>query len=127
MPQSDPRAYTYTITAGGRLNDVDDFRNIYLRTNNDGSSLRLEDVARVELGASSYGVDARLNGSSMAPIIINQQPGANALETAQGVREAMEDLSTRFPPGLGMWRLTIQRCLSMLPWKRFTTPLLKPF
>ncbi|BBI60341.1 hypothetical protein HSBAA_16470 [Vreelandella sulfidaeris] len=100
MPQSDPRAYTYTITAGGRLNDVDDFRNIYLRTNNDGSSLRLEDVARVELGASSYGVDARLNGSSMAPIIINQQPGANALETAQGVREAMEDLSTRFPPGL---------------------------
>mgnify|MGYP003627468202 CR=1 FL=1 len=99
-PQSDPRAYTYTITAGGRLNDVDDFRNIYLRTNNDGSSLRLEDVARIELGASSYGVDARLNGSSMAPIIINQQPGANALETAQGVRTAMEDLSTRFPPGL---------------------------
>jgi HAE1 family hydrophobic/amphiphilic exporter-1/multidrug efflux pump len=99
-PQSDPRAYSYTITAGGRLNDVDDFRNIFLRTNNDGSSLRLEDVARVELGASSYGVDARLNGSSMAPIIINQQPGANALETAQGVRTAMEDLSSRFPPGL---------------------------
>ncbi|MEA2118112.1 efflux RND transporter permease subunit [Halovibrio sp. HP20-50] len=99
-PQSDSRAYTYTITAGGRLTDVDDFRNIFLRTNNDGSSLRLEDVARVELGASSYRVDARLNGSSMAPIIINQQPGANALETSRGVREAMDDLSGRFPPGL---------------------------
>ncbi|OJA07119.1 efflux RND transporter permease subunit [Halomonas sp. QHL1] len=99
-PQSEPRAYTYTITAGGRLNDVDDFRNIYLRTNSDGSSLRLEDVARIELGASFYGVDARLNGSTMTPIIINQQPGANALETANGVRATMDELQGRFPPGL---------------------------
>ncbi|WP_249976023.1 efflux RND transporter permease subunit [Vreelandella olivaria] len=99
-PQSDPRAYTYTITAGGRLSDADDFRNIYLRTNPDGSSLRLEDVARIELGASFYGVDARLNGSTMTPIIINQQPGANALSTAESVRSTMEGLSERFPPGL---------------------------
>ncbi|MFC7368207.1 efflux RND transporter permease subunit [Vreelandella zhaodongensis] len=99
-PQSEPRAYTYTITAGGRLSDTDDFRNIYLRTNPDGSSLRLEDVARIELGASFYGVDARLNGATMTPIIINQQPGANALETAEAVRTTMEELSGRFPPGL---------------------------
>ncbi|NQY76544.1 MAG: efflux RND transporter permease subunit [Halomonas sp.] len=99
-PQSEPRAYTYTITAGGRLSSPDDFRNIFLRTNTDGSSLRLEDVARIELGASFYGVDARLNGATMTPIIINQQPGANALETANSVRATMEDLAERFPPGL---------------------------
>ncbi|WP_422102449.1 efflux RND transporter permease subunit [Vreelandella sp.] len=99
-PQSEPRAYTYTITAGGRLSSTDDFRNIFLRTNPDGSSLRLEDVARIELGASFYGVDARLNGDAMTPIIINQQPGANALETANAVRATMEELAGRFPPGL---------------------------
>ncbi len=99
-PQRDPRAFTYTITAGGRLNDVDDFRDIFLRTNPDGSSLRLDDVARIELGASFYGVDAKLNGASMTPIIINQQPGANALETAEAVRDTMGDLKERFPSGL---------------------------
>ncbi len=99
-PQSDARAFTYTITAGGRLTNVDDFRDIFLRTNPDGSALRLDDVARIELGASSYGVDARLNGGTMAPILINQQPGANALETAQAVKAKMEALSGRFPPGL---------------------------
>ncbi|NWO05004.1 MAG: efflux RND transporter permease subunit [Alteromonadaceae bacterium] len=99
-PQADPRAFTYTITAGGRLNDADDFRNIFLRTNPDGSSLLLKDVARIELGASFYGVNAKLNGGAMTPIIINQQPGANALETAQLVRDKMEELAARFPPGL---------------------------
>ncbi|MWJ27055.1 efflux RND transporter permease subunit [Halomonas sp. ZH2S] len=99
-PQSEPRAFTYTITAGGRLNDVADFREIFLRTNPDGSSLLLQDVARVELGASFYGVNAELNGASMTPIIINQQPGANALETAEAVKATMADLEGRFPPGL---------------------------
>ncbi|GHE20154.1 efflux RND transporter permease subunit [Halomonas urumqiensis] len=99
-PQSEPRAFSYTITAGGRLNDVDDFRDIFLRTNPDGSSLRLDDVARIELGASFYGVEARLNGATMTPIIINQQPGANALETADAVHSTMQGLADRFPPGL---------------------------
>ncbi|WP_148254422.1 efflux RND transporter permease subunit [Aidingimonas lacisalsi] len=99
-PQEDPRAYTYTITADGRLNDADDFREIPLRTNPDGSSLRLDDVASIELGASFYGIDARLNGNTMTPILINQQPGANALETADGVKEAMVELEERFPAGM---------------------------
>ncbi|SFT97853.1 efflux RND transporter permease subunit [Halomonas saccharevitans] len=99
-PQSDPRAFTYTITAGGRLSSTDDFREIFLRTNPDGSALRLADVARIELGASFYGVEARLNGGTMAPIIINQQPGANALETAKAVEDVMAELGERFPPGL---------------------------
>ncbi|MFM9270012.1 efflux RND transporter permease subunit [Halomonas elongata] len=99
-PQSDPRAYTYTITAGGRLSNTDDFRDIFLRTNPDGSALRLDDVARIELGASFYGIDAKLNGGTMTPIMINQQPGANALETARGVEKVMDELAGRFPPGL---------------------------
>ncbi|SHE39055.1 hydrophobic/amphiphilic exporter-1, HAE1 family [Modicisalibacter ilicicola DSM 19980] len=99
-PQSDPRAYTYTISAGGRLASADEFREIYLRTNPDGSSLRLKDVASIELGASSYAVNSQLNGATMAPIIINQQPEANALETAQRVRASMQQLSERFPAGL---------------------------
>lgn len=99
-PQGNPRAYTYTISAGGRLSNAEEFRNIYLRTNPDGSSLRLEDVARIELGASFYGIDARLNGTEMTPIIVNQQPGANALETADAVKATMERLSNGFPPGL---------------------------
>ncbi|SIQ68051.1 efflux RND transporter permease subunit [Marinobacterium stanieri] len=99
-PQSEPRAYTYTVNAGGRLSSADDFRNIYLRTNADGSALLLKDVARVELGASFYGVEARLDSATMAPIIINQQPGANALETADAVKAKVEELSQRFPPGL---------------------------
>ncbi|MBV0932845.1 efflux RND transporter permease subunit [Marinobacterium weihaiense] len=99
-PQSDPRAYTYTVTAGGRLSSADDFRDIYLRTNPDGSALLLRDVARIELGASFYGIDARLDSASMTPIVINQQPGANALETADAVKAKIEELSGRFPPGL---------------------------
>ncbi|OLO10272.1 RND transporter [Chromohalobacter japonicus] len=99
-PQDDPRAYTYTITAPGRLADADQFRDIILRTNSDGSALRLSDVARVELGASSYSVNADMNGATMTPIMINQQPGANALETAEAVKSKMDELSERFPPGL---------------------------
>ncbi|WP_275286885.1 efflux RND transporter permease subunit [Halomonas elongata] len=99
-PQRDPRAYTYTVTSEGRMSDPDDFREIFLKTNSDGSALRLGDVARIELGASFYGVDAKLNGGTMTPIMINQQPGANALETARAVEKVMDELSGRFPPGL---------------------------
>ncbi|MGA6926724.1 MAG: efflux RND transporter permease subunit [Desulfosarcina sp.] len=99
-PQSDPRAYTYTISAGGRLASAQEFRTIYLRTNPDGSALYLKDVARIELGSSSYAVTSHLNGAIMSPIIINQQPEANALETAANVREALQRLSERFPAGL---------------------------
>ena len=99
-PQPNPAPYTYTISAGGRLSSADEFRDIYLRTNPDGSSLLLADVARVELGASSYAVNAKLNGDTMAPIVINQQPGSNALDTAVLVKETMEQLAKRFPAGL---------------------------
>jgi HAE1 family hydrophobic/amphiphilic exporter-1/multidrug efflux pump len=99
-PQENPRAYTYTITAGGRLTSPEQFRNIILRTNPDGSALLLQDVARVQLGASFYGINANLNGSTMTPIVINQTPGSNALQTAARVKSTLKRLSKAFPPGL---------------------------
>ncbi|KAA0016482.1 efflux RND transporter permease subunit [Salinicola corii] len=99
-PQSDPTPYTYTITTQGRYESVDQFREIVLRTNPDGSSLRLSDVARIELGKNSYGIQAYVNNKPIAPIAIYLQPGANALDVANEVKQAMADLKTRFPPGL---------------------------
>ncbi|WP_110707646.1 multidrug efflux RND transporter permease subunit [Salinicola sp. CR57] len=99
-PQSDPTPYTYTITTQGRYESVDQFREIVLRTNPDGSSLRLSDVARIELGKNSYGIQAYVNNKPIAPIAIYLQPGANALDVAKEVKQSMADLKTRFPPGL---------------------------
>ncbi|MDH4572220.1 efflux RND transporter permease subunit [Salinicola acroporae] len=99
-PQSDPTPYTYTITTQGRYESVDQFREIVLRTNPDGSSLRLSDVARIELGKNSYGIQAYVNNKPIAPIAIYLQPGANALDVANEVKQSMADLKTRFPPGL---------------------------
>ncbi|ARS54051.1 efflux RND transporter permease subunit [Kushneria konosiri] len=99
-PQRNPGAYTYTVTTQGRLESAEQFRNIILRTNEDGSSLKLSDVARVELGSSSYGVIGRVNGAPIAPIAIYQQPGANALDVAEEVKATLADMKTRFPAGL---------------------------
>jgi len=99
-PQSDPSPYTYTITTQGRYQDVDQFRNILLRTNPDGSSLRLGDVARIELGKNSYGIQGYVNNAPIAPIAIYLQPGANALDVAAEVKDEMATLKARFPPGL---------------------------
>ncbi|OHV11998.1 efflux RND transporter permease subunit [Kushneria phosphatilytica] len=99
-PQRDPTAYTYTISTQGRFTSVDQFRNIVLRTQQDGGSLRLSDVARVELGASSYAVRGRVNNNPMAPIAIYTQPGANALEVAKEVKSRMRELKQRFPAGI---------------------------
>ncbi|WP_322529030.1 multidrug efflux RND transporter permease subunit [Salinicola sp. LHM] len=99
-PQANPTPYTYTITTQGRYENVDQFREIVLRTNPDGSSLRLSDVARIELGKNSYGIQAYVNNKPIAPIAIYLQPGANALDVAKEVKTSMADLKTRFPPGL---------------------------
>ncbi|MCP1366935.1 efflux RND transporter permease subunit, partial [Halomonas sp. BBD48] len=99
-PQSDPTPYTYTLTSQGRFEGVDEFRNILLRTDQEGASLRLSDVARVELGQNSYGVQGYVNNAPIAPVAIYLQPGANALEVAAEVKQTMQDLKQRFPAGL---------------------------
>jgi len=99
-PSKSSQAYTFTVTAQGRFDKTSEFENIILRSNNDGSTLRLKDVARLELGAESYDVTALLNGKSMVPIGIYLQSGANALDTSKRVDAAMEKLSKSFPENM---------------------------
>jgi multidrug efflux pump len=94
------QAFTYSVTTPGRLADPREFENIILRSEPNGAALRLKDVARVELGSLNYGTVATLNGAPTVPIGVYLQPGANALQVANAVRETMDRLSQRFPEGL---------------------------
>lgn len=99
-PAESSQAYTYTVTTQGRFDKVDEFENIILKSNKDGSTLRLKDVARLELGAKSYDVTATLNGKATIPIGIYLQSGANALDTAKRVEVAIAKLSKSFPENM---------------------------
>jgi hydrophobe/amphiphile efflux-1 (HAE1) family protein len=99
-PISGGQAFTYSVTTPGRLADTKAFENIILRTDESGGALRLKDVARVELGALTYGFSATYNGSPAVPVGVYLQPGANALEVATQVKATMERLAKRFPEGL---------------------------
>src|SRR2546427_453668 len=92
--------FTYTVRAQGRLLSAEDFGNIVVRANPDGSIVRMTDVARVELGAQKYNQIGRLNGNPAAIIAIYQLPGSNAIETVNGAKQLMEDLKRRFPQDL---------------------------
>ncbi len=91
---------TIPITAQGRLSTVSEFEEIVLRANSDGSIIRLRDVARVSLEASSYTTESGINGKNAAVLAIYMLPGANAMEVAKNVKEAMKDISKSFPEGL---------------------------
>jgi multidrug efflux pump len=82
------------------LRTVEEFENILLRTNPDGSRVRLKDVARVAFGAENYGTVAHVNGHPSAAVAIKLSPPANALNTAEAVRTKVKDLSRFFPPGV---------------------------
>ncbi|MBN1840036.1 MAG: multidrug efflux RND transporter permease subunit [Campylobacterales bacterium] len=99
-PSKTSQAYTFTVTTQGRFDKVEEFEKIILKSNKDGSTLRLKDVARLELGAESYDITSTLNGQTMVPIGIYLQSGANALDTAKRVDEAMEKLSKSFPENM---------------------------
>src|SRR5580700_5547930 len=91
---------TFTVRAQGRLVDPDEFANVIVRENPDGSTVRLKDVGRVELGALTYQQYGTFNGKPAAVIAAFQSPGSNALDVADSVRATMADLATRFPPGV---------------------------
>jgi HAE1 family hydrophobic/amphiphilic exporter-1 len=91
---------TYTVRAQGRLVDAEQFGDVIVRENPDGSSVRLKDVARIELGALNYQQYGTFNGKPAAVVAAFQIPGSNALATAQGLRKQMEELKKRFPPGM---------------------------
>ena len=93
-------AYTYAMTAQGRLPDAAAFGNIILQARPDGSTLRLRDVARVELGSQQYDFLGTLNGQPSAPFGIYLQPGANALQTMEAVTARMEELGRSMPQGM---------------------------
>ncbi|MBN3519686.1 multidrug efflux RND transporter permease subunit [Algoriphagus lutimaris] len=98
MPQFDSQAFEYPITVNGRLERAEEFEDIVLRTNpQDGTLVYLRDVARIELGQFDYGRYSTLDGEESAILLIYQAPGSNALETAEGVYAALEELQKSFP------------------------------
>jgi HAE1 family hydrophobic/amphiphilic exporter-1 len=92
--------YTYTARSQGRLAKPEQFAEIIIREQPDGSAVRLKDVARVELGAQTYNTRGRFNSKPAAVISVYQLPGTNALVAAQGVKRLMETLKQRFPRGV---------------------------
>src|SRR5713101_2806870 len=99
-PSGGPQELVYTITTKGRLADPKEFENIIVRANPDGSTLRLKDVARVELGSKDYDFIGRVNGKEAVLVGVFLQPGANALDVSKNVKQAVQTLSARFPGGL---------------------------
>jgi multidrug efflux pump len=100
LPNLKGQEITATVVVTGQLSTVEQFGNIVLRANPDGSTVRLKDVARIEIGGQNYGTSARLNGKPSTGIGIQLSPTGNALETAQLVRARMNELSKYFPPGM---------------------------
>ena len=89
--------FTYTVRAQGRLQTPEEFGNIVVRADPDGSFVRVKDIARIDLGAQTYNLRSRLNGQPSAILAIYQLPGTNALKAAQGVRKLMAEAKQRFP------------------------------
>ncbi len=99
-PVPSGQSFQYTVNVLGRLGDIQQFEDIVIRYAEEGGTIYLKDIARVELGGKSYDVNSSLNGSPSAAVAVYQLPGANALEVATQVRATMEELSSRFPGGM---------------------------
>ncbi|MCP3289227.1 efflux RND transporter permease subunit, partial [Aeromonas hydrophila] len=101
-PAVTDQQFTATIMGQTRLSTVEEFNDILLRVNQDGSKVRLKDVARVELAGESYDAEALYNGQSTAAVAIKLATGANALDTAEKVRGKLNELSTYFPANMAI-------------------------
>src|SRR5262249_18322230 len=99
-PAPPGQAFTYAVRAQGRLVTPEEFGDIVVRANPDGSQVRLKDVARIELGALNYQQEGRYNGRPGGVIAIFQSPGSNALKVGEGIKATMESVKKGFPPGL---------------------------
>ncbi|MFN6996919.1 MAG: efflux RND transporter permease subunit, partial [Aquincola tertiaricarbonis] len=100
LPNIPGQSIFATVVVAGQLSTPEQFGNIVLRANADGSSVRLRDVARIELGGQAYATSARLNGQPSTGIGIQLSPTGNALQTAEAVRNRMAELSKFFPAGV---------------------------
>ena len=97
MPASPGQMYAYSITGQKRLENVEQFENILLRVNTDGTKVYLKDVARIELGSENYNFEGRLNGKPSAALAVKLASGANALKTAHNVKETIKKFQPYFP------------------------------
>lgn len=100
LPNIAGQGIAATVVVSGQLNSIEQFGNIVLRANTDGSSVRLRDVARIELGAQNYATSARLNGKPSTGIGVQLSPTGNALATADAIKKRMGELSQFFPQGM---------------------------
>ncbi|MBI5135859.1 MAG: efflux RND transporter permease subunit [Nitrospirae bacterium] len=100
LPMPAGQEVNAVIATRGRLATPEEFGDVIVRANPDGSTVRLKDIARVELGAQDYTRTARMDGKPVAGMAVRVTPGANALETAHGVRARMEELARYFPAGM---------------------------
>lgn len=99
-PNQASQQFTYTIRTRGQLDTPEQFGNIIIRSNLDGSFVRINDVARVELGAQSYSGSGRIDGLPTTFLVVYQQPDANAMNVARDVKVMMDELAKRFPKGM---------------------------
>ena len=99
-PMDNPQMIKFTLRTEGRLKTVEDFENIVVKSNRDGSNIKLRDVARVELGAEMYSSSATVEGSPAAMISIAQLPEANTIDLVNRIEAKMEELSKSFPKDL---------------------------
>ena len=100
LPNVAGQGITATVVVNGQLTNVEQFGNIVLRSNTDGSTVRLKDVARIDLGAQTYATSARLNGKPSTGIGVQLTPSGNALAAAKAVRAKMDELQVYFPQGV---------------------------
>ncbi|PTT02707.1 hydrophobe/amphiphile efflux-1 family RND transporter [Pedobacter sp. HMWF019] len=99
-PQQNYQTFEFSVILDGDLNSEEQFRNIIIKTGKDGSPVYLKDVARVELGEFSYSINSKVNGKKASLLAINQSPGGNAVQTADGIDKALEELKKSFPKDL---------------------------
>jgi multidrug efflux pump len=99
-PSGPEQQITAPVSAEGRFSTVEEFENVILRTEPNGTSVRLKDIARVELGMQDYAFDVRLDDQAVSGFGVLLLPGANALDVADAVKARMDELSKTFPPGV---------------------------
>jgi multidrug efflux pump len=99
-PSDAGQQFNAVIVTKGRLTTPEEFGNVIVRAKPDGSTVRVKDIARVELGAQDYNIFARLDGQPAAAIAVRVSPDGNALEVAKAVKAKVEELSKYFPPGI---------------------------
>ena len=100
LPTDSQRALQITLKTEGRLADVEQFENIIIRSNSDGSNVKIKDIARVELGAESYSNLGLVNGKPSAVVVISQLPDANIINLSNAVKAKVEELNSRLTNGI---------------------------